>query len=77
MLMVKIMIYVAVLSAAVVSSAASEETTMMMTSDDLDRWINDLLVKLHLQGPLIRLTGLIIAAVAVQMMIAGLKECLN
>ncbi len=39
-------------------------------------WINDLLVKLHLQGPLIRLTGLIIAAVAVQMMIAGLKECL-
>ena len=43
MLMVKIMIYVAVLSAAVVSSAASEETTMMMTSDDLDRWINDLL----------------------------------
>ena len=38
--------------------------------------INRLLVTLHLQGPLIRLTGLIIAAVAVQMVIAGLKECM-
>lgn len=37
--------------------------------------INRVLVKLHLQGPLIRLTGLIIAAVAVQMVIAGIKEC--
>ena len=37
--------------------------------------INRLLTKLHLQGPLIRLTGLIIAAVAVQMVIAGIKEC--
>lgn len=37
--------------------------------------INRLLVKLHLIGPLIRLTGLIISAVAVQMVIAGLKEC--
>lgn len=36
--------------------------------------INRVLVKLHLQGPLIRLTGLIISAVAVQMIIAGLKE---
>ncbi len=38
--------------------------------------INRLLVKLHILGPLIRLTGLIIAAVAVQMVIAGLRECL-
>ena len=43
MLMIRIMIYFAVLSAQWSSSAASEETTMMMTSDDLDRWINDLL----------------------------------
>ena len=39
--------------------------------------INRLLVKLHLLGPLIRLTGLIIAAVAVQMVIAGIKECMR
>lgn len=38
--------------------------------------INRVLVKLHLLGPLIRLTGLIISAVAVQMVIAGLKECM-
>ena len=38
--------------------------------------INRVLEKLHLLGPLIRLTGLIIAAVAVQMVIAGLKDCL-
>lgn len=38
--------------------------------------INRVLEKLHLLGPLIRLTGLIIAAVAVQMVIAGLRECL-
>ena len=37
--------------------------------------INRFLTKLHLQGPLIRLTGLIIAAVAVQMVIAGIREC--
>jgi len=37
--------------------------------------INRVLEKLHLLGPLIRLTGLIIAAVAVQMVIAGLREC--
>lgn len=37
--------------------------------------INHLLEKLHLLGPLIRLTGLIISAVAVQMVIAGCKEC--
>ena len=37
--------------------------------------INRVLVKLHLLGPLIRFTGLIISAVAVQMIIAGIKEC--
>lgn len=37
--------------------------------------INHLLEKTHLLGPLIRLTGLIISAVAVQMVIAGCKEC--
>ncbi len=36
--------------------------------------INKMLEKLHLLGPLIRLTGLIISAVAVQMIIAGCKE---
>ncbi len=36
--------------------------------------INQMLEKLHLLGPLIRLTGLIISAVAVQMIIAGCKE---
>ena len=36
--------------------------------------INQMLEKLHLLGPLIRLTGLIISAVAVQMVIAGCKE---
>ena len=37
--------------------------------------INSCLGKVHALGPLIRLTGLIIAAVAVQMIITGLKEC--
>lgn len=36
--------------------------------------INRLLEKTHLLGPLIRLTGLIISAVAVQMIITGCKE---
>ena len=39
--------------------------------------INRFLTKLHLIGPLIRLTGLIIAAVAVQMVIAGIKDCFH
>lgn len=39
--------------------------------------INKFLVKTHLLGPLIRLTGLIIAVVAMQMMITGLKTCLK
>ena len=35
--------------------------------------INKFLVKTHLLGPLIRLTGLIIAVVAMQMMITGIR----
>ena len=38
--------------------------------------INRMLEKLHLLGPLIRLTGLIISGVAAQMIINGLKEAL-
>lgn len=37
--------------------------------------INDFLSRTHLLGPLIRLTGLVIAAVAMQMMISGFKTC--
>ena len=37
--------------------------------------INGFLTRTHLLGPLIRLTGLIIAAVAMQMMIGGVKTC--
>ncbi len=39
--------------------------------------INRALDRTHLLGPLIRLTGLIIAAVAMQMMISGLKTGFN
>ena len=39
--------------------------------------INSFLTKTHLLGPLIRLTGLIIAVVAMQMMISGIKTGLN
>ncbi|MBQ7695675.1 MAG: MarC family protein [Lentisphaeria bacterium] len=39
--------------------------------------INSFLGKIHALGPLIRLTGLIIAAVALQMIITGVKECLR
>lgn len=38
--------------------------------------INRILEKLHLLGPLIRLTGLIISGVAAQMIINGIKESL-
>lgn len=36
--------------------------------------INRFLVKTHTQGPLIRLTGLVISVVAMQMMISGIKQ---
>ena len=39
--------------------------------------INTFLGKVHALGPLIRLTGLIIAAVAVQMIITGIKDCVG
>ena len=38
--------------------------------------LNRILERTHLLGPLIRLTGLIIAAVSVQMVISGIKECM-
>ena len=41
------------------------------------RPINQLLDRTHLLGPLIRLTGLIISAVSVQMVITGLRECMK
>jgi len=36
--------------------------------------IDDLLHRLHLMGPLIRLTGLLVAAVAVQMVLSGIAD---
>lgn len=36
--------------------------------------INRFLVRTHVQGPLIRLTGLVISVVAMQMMISGIKQ---
>ena len=39
--------------------------------------INAFLTKTHLIGPLIRLTGLIISAVAMQMILSGLRTCFN
>ena len=41
------------------------------------RPINRALERTHLLGPLIRLTGLIISAVSVQMVITGLRECMR
>ena len=39
--------------------------------------INAFLIRTHLLGPLIRLTGLVIAVVAMQMAITGLKTCFS
>ena len=39
--------------------------------------INCFLTRTHMLGPLIRLTGLIISAVAMQMIITGIKECFH
>lgn len=41
------------------------------------RPINRVLDRTHLLGPLIRLTGLIISAVSVQMVITGIRECVK
>ncbi len=51
--------------------ALSVNFLLMMFSDS----INKALLKTHLLGPLIRLTGLIIAAVAMQMILSGIKVC--
>lgn len=40
-------------------------------------FIDDLLHRLHLMGPLIRLTGLLVAAVAVQMILSGTADFLH
>jgi multiple antibiotic resistance protein len=39
-------------------------------------WIGKLLEKIHAFGPLIRITGLIVAAVSVQMILSGISEWL-
>ncbi|MBQ9774539.1 MAG: hypothetical protein IJW17_00725, partial [Lentisphaeria bacterium] len=41
------------------------------------KWFNRILQKTHLLGPLIRMTGLVISAVAVQMVINGLKAAMR
>ncbi len=41
------------------------------------RSINMLLTKLHILGPLIRLTGLVIAVVATQMAVSGIRAAFN
>lgn len=41
------------------------------------KWFNGILQKTHLLGPLIRMTGLVISAVAVQMVINGLKAAMR
>jgi len=53
-------------------SAISVNFVLMLFS----RPINRFLEKTHMLGPLIRLTGLIIAAVSVQMVITGIRECM-
>ena len=59
------------MTAAALTLAIGVNFVVMLFSQPLNR----LLERTHLLGPLIRLTGLIIAAVAVQMVIAGLREC--
>jgi small neutral amino acid transporter SnatA (MarC family) len=41
------------------------------------KWFNRILQKTHLLGPLIRMTGLVISAVATQMIINGLKAAIK
>ncbi len=38
------------------------------------QFINDLFHRMHLLGPLIRLTGLLVAAVAIQMILSGTAD---
>lgn len=61
------------LTAAALTLAILVNFVLMLFS----RPINRVLERTHLLGPLIRLTGLIIAAVSVQMVITGLHECMK
>ena len=51
--------------------AISANFMVMLFSNPINRF----LVRTHFLGPLIRVTGLVIATVAVQMVITGLREC--
>ena len=61
------------LTAAALTLAILVNFVLMLFS----RPINRVLDRMHLLGPLIRLTGLIISAVSVQMVITGLRECMK
>ena len=61
------------MTAAALTLAIGVNFVVMLFSQPLNR----LLERTHLLGPLIRLTGLIIAAVSVQMVISGIRECLK
>lgn len=61
------------LTAAALTFAILVNFVLMLFS----RPINRVLDRTHLLGPLIRLTGLIISAVSVQMVITGLHECMK
>ena len=43
----------------------------------LSSWLGEVLDRAHVLGPLIRITGLIVAAVAVQMVLTGVSEWLS
>jgi len=60
-------------TAIALSAAITVNFAIMLFSGNINRF----LVKIHVLGPLIRLTGLIISAVATQMIITGLKECMK
>jgi small neutral amino acid transporter SnatA (MarC family) len=38
------------------------------------RWVSDWMIKYHLMGALIRITGLIVAAISVEMVFEGIGE---
>ncbi len=59
--------------AAALSIAIGINFLLMMFAQGINR----ILTRTHLLGPLIRLTGLVIAVTAMQMIISGLKVCLN
>ena len=61
------------MTAAALTLAIGVNFVVMLFSQPLNR----VLERTHLLGPLIRLTGLIIAAVSVQMVISGIRECLK